>query len=121
MTALPVPLPTTHVDNDQAEAKATHLCNTFMRYCAHIGLSTVDLEGRTGVSRWTIRGLRHRKIKNYPQLLNFVKLLAAADLDLQIVRYEQGLDPTDPTDDPAPPPYYNTGTEGNLRWPTTNH
>lgn len=106
------------VDNVRAEGKATHLCNVFMQYCAHIGISTDALSQRTGVSIWTIRGLRHRKIKNFPQLLNFVKLLAAADLELQIVRVQQGLVPDDPTNDPAPPPHYHTGTEGNLQWPS---
>ncbi len=86
-----------------------------MDYCAHIGLSSTTLAERTGVSIWTIRGLKHRKVKNFPQLLTFVKLLAAADLEIQIVRVQQGLDPT-PENDPSPPPYTNTGTEGTVRW-----
>lgn len=106
------------IDEAIAESMATHLCNVFMQYCDHIGLSAIGLETRTGVSRWTIRGLRHRRVKNFPRLLTFVKLLAAADLELQIVRVNHGLAPDDPTTDPAPPPAYNTGTEGSLQWPT---
>lgn len=112
-----VPAQRTPPNLDQrAESMATHLCNVLMEYCRFIGLSTDTLSARTGVSKWTIRGLRHRRIKNYPQLLNFTKLVAAADLELMLVRVQQGLDPT-PENDPAPPPYYNTGTEGDLRWP----
>lgn len=114
MTAVAKPNP--KVDDRRAEGMATYLCNIFMEYCRFAGISTQDLIDRTGINKNTIRGLRHKKVRNYPQLLTFVKLLAAADLELQIVRVQHGMLPDDPTEDDAPPPTYNTGTEGDLRW-----
>lgn len=108
-------MPTVEV---RAERMATHLCNVLMEYCRFIGLSTDELSTKTGVSKWTIRGLRHKRIRNYPQLLNFAKLVAAADLELQIVRAQHGLVPDDPTADASAPVYYNTGVDGTLA-PTT--
>lgn len=125
MSAVPVPRPAgptpapPTIDVKRAEGIATTLCHLVMTYAQARGLSTEDLAARSGINRWTIRGLRHRKIKNFPHLLNFVKLLAATDLEVCLVRAEHGMDPLpNPTDDPLPPPYYLTGTEGNLRWPS---
>lgn len=115
-TAEPAPINEPVVDARKAEGMASYLCHFLMTYASAKGLSTEALARRSGVSIWTIRGLRHRKIRNYPQLLNFVKLLAAADLEVQIVRARNNLT-TDPNKDPKPPTAYLTGTEGNLRWP----
>lgn len=121
MTAIPAdPTPTDPtIDERKAEGVATYLCHLVLTYAASKGLTTTALARRSGVSIWTIRGLRHKKIKNYPQLLNFVKLLAATDLEVCIVRAEHGMDPIpDPATEPLPPTHYLTGTEGNLRWPS---
>lgn len=114
--AAPNPTTPTTVNPQKAEGVASYLCHFLMTYAAAIGLTPDALAKKAGVSPDTTRRLKHRRIRNYPQLLNFVKLLAAADLELQIVRVEHGMKPL-PDDDPLPPTAYLTGTEGTIQWP----
>ena len=117
MNAEPLPSVPSITSNAKAENVATYLCHLVLTWAQSRGITNQELQRRSGVSTSTIERLKHRKIRNYPHLLNFVKLLAAADLEICIVRANHGYSP-DPNNDPTPPPAYLTGTEGNLKWPS---
>lgn len=82
----------------KAEELATKLCHFVVGY-ASVKKIDKGLAERAGVDRTTVSRMRHFRIRHFPSLLTFVKLLAACDLEIQIVRADHGLSPDDPQTD----------------------